>query len=85
MTPERIDWSGGVPALTCSECGDGFNVSERNMRDWLRSRRQGSPVCGLCRERRAVGPPGPEEHRWLESLPDERRDDLLRQASMLRT
>ena len=46
--------------------------------------RSGQPICPDCRELRAIGPPGPEERRWVESLPADELDVLLRHASLLR-
>jgi len=83
MTSERIDWS-DWPELTCSECRQDFRISERNTRAWLRGERSGEPICPDCRDRKLVGPPGPEEHAWVEALPPARLDTLLRCASLLR-
>jgi hypothetical protein len=77
-----IDWE-VWPELRCSECGQDFRLSERNTRNHLRGLVKRAPVCPECRDLRAVGPPGPEERAWLESLPAERREALLRHASLL--
>jgi hypothetical protein len=77
-----IDWS-EWPELTCAECGQGFRLSERNTRAWLRGERSGQPVCPDCRELRAVGRPGPEHRQWLEAMPADELDRLIRQVSLL--
>jgi hypothetical protein len=79
---DRIDWS-DWPSLRCAECAGDFRLSERNTRNHLRGLVKGPPVCPDCKSLRAVGPPGEAERAWLESLPPERRDALLRHASLL--